>query len=225
MRWRATARATSLAILATTVMPARRTTRCECAGESAVAGYINPNACNYNPDAVESDGHRRSLRRRGCQHVERRVQRRVRMRGRVPVASTRTLATTLMRWRATARATSLAILATTVMPARRTTRTTTRARSKRERHQIDVSLFPNPVRSWLNVDLFLLFDMTGRQWMLGTCDPRASTFVLASMCCPSAGQKGRFGTRTFLGFDGLTAFRIGYEKGPSDGALFGVWGD
>ena len=46
-------------------------------------------------------------------------------------ASTRTLATTtLMRWRATARATSLAILATTVTPARRTTRTTTRANAR-----------------------------------------------------------------------------------------------
>ena len=29
---------------------------CECEGESAIAGCINPNACNYNPDAVESDG-------------------------------------------------------------------------------------------------------------------------------------------------------------------------
>ncbi len=29
---------------------------CECQGESAIAGCINPNACNYNPDAVESDG-------------------------------------------------------------------------------------------------------------------------------------------------------------------------
>ena len=29
---------------------------CECEGESAIVGCINPNACNYNPEAVESDG-------------------------------------------------------------------------------------------------------------------------------------------------------------------------
>ena len=29
---------------------------CECEGESAIAGCVNPNACNYNPEAVESDG-------------------------------------------------------------------------------------------------------------------------------------------------------------------------
>ena len=32
------------------------TDSCECEGESAIIGCVNPNACNYNPDAVESDG-------------------------------------------------------------------------------------------------------------------------------------------------------------------------
>ena len=32
------------------------TDSCDCEGESVISGCINPNACNYNPDAVESDG-------------------------------------------------------------------------------------------------------------------------------------------------------------------------
>ena len=103
---------------------------CECEGETALAGCINPNACNYNPDAVESDG---SCYFPGdpCDDGD---------------ASTSNDAYN------------------------DACECEGETESSVNDTQIDVSLFPNPVRGWLNVDLeegrrttLLLFDMTGRQ--------------------------------------------------------------